>query len=92
MNTVQTNVRVVPGDKPLIRGIAARLRIEPRFRERLKALLEEDPAPALQERIERLEQQVGWLLSGPGEAHPSFRSAPPSPTAIGLPPNGGSAS
>ena len=46
MNTVQTNVRVPPGDKPLLRAIAARLRIEPRFRERLPSLIEEDPTPA----------------------------------------------
>jgi ATP phosphoribosyltransferase regulatory subunit HisZ len=63
MNTVQTNVRVPLGDKPLVRAVAARLRIEPRFRERLKALIEEDPTPALQQRIERLEEQVEWLLS-----------------------------
>ena len=65
MNTVQTNVRVLPGDKPLVRAIAVRLRIEPRFRDRLTALLEEDPGPALQARIEKLEEQVGWLLSEP---------------------------
>jgi hypothetical protein len=63
MNTVQTNVRVPPGDKPLVRAVAARLRLEPRFRDRLKALIEEDPTPALQQRIERLEEQVELLLS-----------------------------
>jgi hypothetical protein len=68
MNTVQTNVRVLPGDKPLVRAVAARLRIEPRFRDRLTALLEEDPGPALQARIEKLEEQVGWLLSEPPRA------------------------
>jgi len=62
MNNVQTNVRVPPGDKPLLRAIAARLRIEPRFRERLTALIEEDPAPALQQRIARLEEQMDYLL------------------------------
>jgi hypothetical protein len=73
MNTVQTNVRVPPGDKPLLRAIAARLRIEPRFRDRLTALIEEDPAPALQQRIARLEEQVDYLLGtarGPGHAAP----------------------
>jgi hypothetical protein len=92
MTTVQTNVRVLPNDKPLIRSIAARLRVEPRFRERLRALIEEDPTPALQERIERLEEQVGWLLSGPGQTHPPFRANPLPPPGVRLPPNGGSAS
>jgi hypothetical protein len=68
MNTVQTNVRVLPGDKPLVRAIAARLRIEPRFRDRLAALLEEDPAPALAARIDKLEEQVGWLMSSTEQA------------------------
>jgi hypothetical protein len=68
MNTVQTNVRVPPSDKPLLRAIAARLRIEPRFRERLSALIDEDPTPALQQRIARLEEQVDWLLDTSGAA------------------------
>ncbi|HUK60829.1 MAG TPA: hypothetical protein VLV50_16480 [Stellaceae bacterium] len=69
MNTVQTNVRVPPGDKPLVRAIAARLRIEPRFRERLTALIEEDPGPALQQRIERLEERVDYLLGAARVPH-----------------------
>jgi hypothetical protein len=68
MNTVQTNVRVMPGDKPLVRALAARLKLEPRFRDRLLSLLAEDPAPALQERIEKLEEKVGWLLAAAGHA------------------------
>ncbi|HXQ52891.1 MAG TPA: hypothetical protein VN802_17500 [Stellaceae bacterium] len=75
MNTVQTNVRVQPGDKPLVRAIAARLRIEPRFRDRLQALLEEDPAPALQERIEQLEEKVDWLLAAADHARTPLRAA-----------------
>ncbi len=73
MKTVQTNVRVPPGDKPLVRTIAARLRIEPRFRDRLAALIEEDPAPALQQRIARLEEQVDYLL---GTARTLGRATP----------------
>ena len=63
MNTVQTNVRVPPGDKPVVRAIAARLRNDPRFRDRLKAVLDEDPSPALEARIEWLEEQVRRLLA-----------------------------
>jgi len=89
MNTVQTNVRVLPGDKPLVRAIAARLRLEPRFRDRLTSLLEEDPTPALQQRIEKLEEQVGWLLSGAHQPRSAFRAPHLAPAR--LPPNGGSA-
>jgi hypothetical protein len=88
MNTVQTNVRVLPGDKPLVRAIASRLRIEPRFRERLTALLDEDPGPALQARIEKLEEQVGCLLSEQPRT-PSYRTTHIAPAR--LPPPGGSA-
>ena len=73
MITVQTNVRVNPSDKPLVRAIAARLRIEPRFRERLKALIDEDPTPALAARLDRVEALVDRLLaetSHPGAADP----------------------
>lgn len=93
MNTVQTNVRVLPGDKPLVRALAARLRVEPRFRDRLRSLLEEDPTPALQDRIERLEEQVGLLMSAanPAASQPRgpFRTNHLAPAR--LPPNGGSA-
>jgi hypothetical protein len=68
MTTVQTNVRVNPGDKPLVRAIAARLRLEPRFRERLKALIDEDPAPALAARLDRVEALVDRLLAQGGHA------------------------
>jgi hypothetical protein len=68
MTTVQTNVRVNPGDKPLVRAIAARLRLEPRFRERLKALIDEDPTPALEARLERLEALIDRLLAEAGHA------------------------
>jgi hypothetical protein len=63
METVQTNIRLIPGDKLLVRAIAVRLRLEPRFRDQLKALLEEDPMPALKERVDKLEEQVGWLMA-----------------------------
>lgn len=66
MKTIQTNVRVPPDDQPLLRTIAMRLRLEPRFRDRLKWLVEEDPSPASQERIVKLEEEVGWLLSAAG--------------------------
>jgi len=66
MTTVQTNVRVNPGDKPLVRAIAARLRLEPRFRERLKALIDEDPTPALAARLDRVEALVDRLLAETG--------------------------
>ena len=89
MNTVQTNVRVLPGDKPLVRALAARLRIEPRFRDRLRSLLEEDPMPALQERIEKLEEQVGSLLSAASPPRGPFRAAHLAPAR--LPPHGDSA-
>ena len=88
MNTVQTNVRVPPSDKPLLRAIAARLRIEPRFRERLSALIEEDPTPALQQRIERLEEQVEWLLGATGVPR---RPLPPLIAAEVRPHTGGTA-
>jgi hypothetical protein len=64
LKTVQTNVRVAPEDKPLILGIAQRLRAEPGFREKLVALLEDRSGPAVSERIEKLEEQVAWLKSG----------------------------
>jgi hypothetical protein len=89
MNTVQTNVRVLPGDKPLVRAIAARLRLEPRFRDRLKSLLDEDPTPALQERLDRLEAQVGWLMSTADRPRPAFRAPHLAPAR--LPPHDGSA-
>jgi hypothetical protein len=88
MNTVQTNVRVPPGDKPLLRAVAVRLRIEPRFRERLAALIEEDPTPGLQQRIERLEEQVDYLL---GTAAAPRRAMPPRAAVEGHPLNGGTA-
>jgi len=75
MNTVQTNVRVPPSDKPVVRAIAARLRTDPRFRERLKAVLDEDPSPALEARIEWLEEQVRRLLAGTKPAGSSYPEA-----------------
>jgi hypothetical protein len=68
MTTVQTNVRVNPSDKPLVRAIAARLRLEPRFRERLRALIDEDPTPALAARLDRVEALVDRLLGEAGHA------------------------
>jgi hypothetical protein len=74
MSTIQTNVRVEPDDKPLVRAVAARLRIEPHFRERLKALLEDELTPALRERLEKLEEQVEWLLSGGAATQPALQA------------------
>jgi hypothetical protein len=74
MTTVQTNVRVLAGDKPLVRAIAARLRAEPRFRDRLVTLLDEEQTPALHERIEKLEAQVDWLMSDAGETRTGVRA------------------
>jgi hypothetical protein len=71
MNTVQTNVRVPPDDKPVMRAIAARLRADTRFHERLKALLAEEASPALEARITRLEEQVRGLLGDAGEGRGS---------------------
>ncbi len=62
--TVQTNVRVAETDRVLIVTLAQRLRNDPGFRERVKALLENDSDSALGERVKTLEQQVRWLLSG----------------------------
>jgi hypothetical protein len=64
MANIQTNVRVAEGDKPVIIAIAARLRVDPGFRDKIAALLEEQLGPAHDERIKKLEQQVSWLLSG----------------------------
>ena len=75
MNTVQTNVRVPPSDKPVVRAIAARLRTDPRFRERLKAVLDQDPSPALEARIEWLEEQVRRLLAGAKTGSSSYPDA-----------------
>jgi hypothetical protein len=85
MNTVQTNVRVPPGDKPVVRAIAARLRADPRFRDRLKAVLDEDPSPALEARIEWLEEQVRRLLAGKGESgsEPPYRGGGPDMSGSG---------
>jgi len=79
MTTVQTNVRVHPEDQPLLRAVASRLRAEPHFRNRLKALLEEDPSGAAQHRLELLEERVAWLLGIVGQPRPSFRVAPAMP-------------
>jgi hypothetical protein len=62
--TVQTNVRVAEIDRVLIVTLAQRLRHEPGFRERLKALVEDDADSDLVERVKALEQQVGRLASG----------------------------
>lgn len=64
MPNVQTNVRVAEGDKVFIIAVAARLRSDPGFRDKLAALLDEQLGPAHDERIKKLEQQVSWLLSG----------------------------
>jgi hypothetical protein len=76
LQTVQTNVRVAESDKPLIVQIAARLRAEPSFRDKLATLLEDLVDPAAEERIKKLEQQVSWLVSG---AIVVPRATPPTP-------------
>ena len=77
VKTVQTNVRVAPEDPPLIVAVAARLRADSSFRERLAALLADEVAPALAARLTKLEEQVAWLLSG---AIVVPRAPPPRPT------------
>ncbi|HEY3917417.1 MAG TPA: hypothetical protein VGL83_06475 [Stellaceae bacterium] len=62
--TVQANVRVGEADRVLIVTLAQRLRNDPGFHDRLKALLENDGDASLVERVKKLEQQVSWLLSG----------------------------
>lgn len=62
--TVQTNVRVAEIDRVLIVTLAQRLRHEPGFRERLKALVDDDADNDLVERVKALEQQVSRLASG----------------------------
>jgi hypothetical protein len=79
LKTIQTNVRVAPEDKPVIVGIAQRLRSEPGFREKLVALLEDRSGPGVNQRIEELEEQVAWLKSG---AIVVPRPTPPAPIAF----------
>jgi hypothetical protein len=79
LKTIQTNVRVAPEDKPVMCSIAQRLRSEPEFREKLVALLEDRSGPAVNQRIEKLEEQVAWLKSG---AIVVPRPAPPAPIAF----------
>ncbi|HLI20746.1 MAG TPA: hypothetical protein VKV32_06500 [Stellaceae bacterium] len=63
--TVQTNVRVAESDRALIVALAQRLRREPGFRERLKALLDDGKAGSdLAERVRKLEQEISRLSSG----------------------------
>ncbi len=64
MDTVQTNVRVAESDRQLIVQVAHKLRSDAEFRERLVALLADQPGFLMDERIKKLEQQVSWLLSG----------------------------
>ena len=79
MNTVQANVRIPPEDKPLVVAVAARLRSDSRFRERLRRFLEEDASsPDLAERVERLEQQVGQLLNALNETRSTAQTQNPS--------------
>lgn len=79
MDTVQTNVRVAAGDKPLIVAVAARLRRDPGFRDRLRALLADQATVTAEERIKRLEQQVSGLLSGANAASPAAARPQPQP-------------
>ena len=78
--TVQTNVRVAEIDRVLIVTLAQRLRHEPGFRDRLRALLDTDAKSDLVERVKALEQQVSRLASG---AIVMPRSAPPRATTPG---------
>jgi hypothetical protein len=64
LKTIQTNVRVAPEDRAVIVTVAARLRSEPGFRERLVALLNDRTGPAVAQRLDKLEEQVAWLQSG----------------------------
>jgi hypothetical protein len=64
LKTIQTNVRVPPEDKAVIAGIAARLRSEPGFREKLVALLDDRTGPGVNQRLEKLEEQMARLESG----------------------------
>jgi hypothetical protein len=86
LDRIQTNVRVGEADKPLILAIAARLRSDPDFREQLAALLDNRPPDLVEERIKKLEQQVGWLLSGaivvPSRAAMQFAKLPPAKAAL----------
>ncbi|MGO8919832.1 MAG: hypothetical protein ACLQJR_28365 [Stellaceae bacterium] len=80
MNTVQTNVRVAESDRQLIVQVAQKLRSDADFRERLAALLADQPGILLDERIKKLEQQVSWLLSGAIVVpRATTRPAPPAP-------------
>lgn len=81
--TVQTNVRVAENDRVLILSVAQRLRNDPGFRERVKALLDSDGDTVLAERVKKLEQQVNWLVSG---AIVMPRSAPRTAGAATNPP------
>jgi hypothetical protein len=62
--TVQTNVRVAQSDRALIVTLAQRLRNDSGFREQVKTLLDDGGSGGLSDRVRKLEQQVGWLLSG----------------------------
>lgn len=81
MSTVQANVRVAADDKPLIAMVAARLRSDAGFRDKLAAILENRAGPELVDRVKKLEEQVSWLLSGaivvPRNAAPRPIAAPP---------------
>ena len=86
MDRIQTNVRVAEGDKPLIIAVAARLRADPAFHEKLAALLEDRPPDLVDERIRKLEQQVNWLVSGaivvPSRAAIPYPKVPPAQAAL----------
>ena len=62
--TVQTNVRVAQSDRALIVTLAQRLRSDPGFRGQVQALLDDNHGSVLADRVKKLEQQIGWLLSG----------------------------
>ena len=64
MKTIQTNVRVAPEDQVVIRDIAARLRSDAGFREKLVGLLNDRAGPGVAQRLHQLEEQVAWLQSG----------------------------
>ena len=62
--TVQTNVRVAQSDRALIVTLAQRVRNDPGFRDQVKALLDDSHGSVLSDRVKKLEQEVGRLLSG----------------------------
>lgn len=79
------------GDKQMVRAVGARLRLDPHFRDWLTSLIEDNPTPALQLRIQELEDQVRWLISVSDQerSHP-VRAPDQTPMKARSPPRTGS--